>query len=133
MVSKTSYSQCHMHSCSLSFNLSFISLIIDIYGSWDSYAGANADFPYIQNTMNYIFGLGIPREKLVLGLAGYGRSMKLKDPNCYTDGCPVNGPGLWGCHGEGGSVPYLQIDETYIQTGDYGECCLPRSSMIISF
>ena len=27
----------------------------------------------------------------MLGLAGYGRSMKLSDPTCVTDGCPVNG------------------------------------------
>ena len=40
---------------------------------------------------HYIFGLDIPREKLVLGLAGYGRSMMLSDPKCTYDGCPISG------------------------------------------
>ena len=46
---------------------------------------------YIKKSMHYIFGLGVPREKFVLGLAGYGRSMLLSDPTCTTDGCPVEG------------------------------------------
>lgn len=66
-------------------------LFQDIYGSWDSRAGANADMQYITNSMHYIFGLGVPREKLVLGIAGYGRSMLLSDSSCTTDGCPVEG------------------------------------------
>lgn len=105
---------------------------------------------YIKNTMHYIFGLGVPREKLVLGLAGYGRSMMLSDPNCITDGCPVQGQfivyicvhlgnwqqlialtlaiytgaGLGGCHGEAGNLPYFQIDEEFIQTGNYDSLVL---------
>lgn len=102
----------------------------DIYGSWSLQAGANADLQYIKNTMNYIYGLGIARDKLVLGLAGYGRSMTLSSTSCITDGCPVSGAGLTGCHTEAGNLPYFQIDETYIQTGDYGEFCLPMSCVV---
>jgi chitinase len=96
----------------------------DIHGVWDSAAGANADMEYIQNTMNYIFGIGVPREKIVFGMAAYGRSMRLTDPTCTSDGCPVSGAGLWGCHGEAGNLPYFQIDETYIQTGNYDSLVL---------
>jgi endogenous inhibitor of DNA gyrase (YacG/DUF329 family) len=46
--------------------------------------------------MHYILGLGIPREKLVICLAGYGRSMTLSDPTCLTDGCPVKGKPIVG-------------------------------------
>eukprot|EP00804_Cyclotella_cryptica_P000656 CCRYP_014683-RB/>CCRYP_014683-RB protein AED:0.01 eAED:0.01 QI:737/1/1/1/1/0.66/3/469/581 len=96
----------------------------DIHGSWDTVAGANADMPYIQNTLSYIFGLGVPREKLVLGLAAYGRSMTLSSTSCTTDGCPISGAGLTGCHTEAGNLPYFQIDETYVQTGNYDSLIL---------
>ena len=66
----------------------------------DATAGANADFQYIKNTMDYIYNLGVARDKLVLGLAAYGRSMTLSSTSCTTDGCSVSGAGLVGCHGE---------------------------------
>lgn len=93
----------------------------DIYGSWDSTAGANADMPYIQNTMSNIFALDIPREKLVFGLAAYGRSTRLASPHCHTAGCQVWGAGLGGCHGEAGNLPYFEIMQDYVETGDYDE------------
>jgi len=93
----------------------------DIYGSWDSTAGANADMPYIKNTMTEIFALDIPREKLVFGLAAYGRSTRLASTSCYTAGCAVWGAGLAGCHGEAGNLPYFEIMETYVETGNYDE------------
>ena len=123
----------------------------DIHGSWDSTAGANADLEYIQNTMNYIYNLGVPRNKVVMGLAAYGRSMTLSSTSCITDGCSISGAGLTGCHGEAGklydqklvikvcytappinltyrlttgNLPYFQIDETYIQTGNYDSLIL---------
>lgn len=96
----------------------------DIHGSWDSTAGANTDLQYIRNTMDYIYNLGVSRDKLVLGLAAYGRSMTLSSTSCVTDGCSVSGAGLTGCHGEAGNLPYFQIDETIIQTGNYDSLVL---------
>jgi chitinase len=90
----------------------------DIHGSWDSTAGANADMEYIQSTMNYIYNLGISRDKLVLGLAAYGRSMTLSSTSCTTDGCSVTGAGLTGCHGESGNLPYFEIVEIINQGYD---------------
>jgi len=37
----------------------------DIFGAWDSYAGANTDMTFIKDTIANIFALGIPREKIV--------------------------------------------------------------------
>ena len=74
----------------------FNMMAYDVYGSWDSHAGANTDMQYITNAMKYIYELGVPREKLVLGMAAYGRSMSLKDQNCHENGCEVTGAGLTG-------------------------------------
>ena len=89
----------------------------DIYGSWDSTAGANTVMRYIESTFQYIFGLGVKREQLVLGLAAYGRSSKLADPTCTTIGCSIYGAGLSGCHGEAGNLPWFQIKEQYVDVG----------------
>jgi chitinase len=91
----------------------------DIHGPWDTVAGANADMRYIRNTMDHIFGLGVPSEKIVFGMAAYGRSTKLVDPNCITDGCPISGAGLWGCNDAHGTIPYFEIDEFYSQPGGH--------------
>ena len=91
----------------------------DIYGAWDSKAGANGDMEYIGNTFEYIFNLGVPREKLVFGMAAYGRSSTLSSTSCTTDGCPINGAGITGCPGEPGFLPYFEIIEKYVSTGNH--------------
>jgi len=91
----------------------------DIHGAWDTIAGANTDMEYIKNTMQYIFNLGVPREKLVLGMAAYGRSTRLSSTSCTTAGCPISGAGLTGCPTEPGFLPYFEIDDKYVRTGNY--------------
>ncbi|KAL7535087.1 hypothetical protein ACHAXR_006266 [Thalassiosira sp. AJA248-18] len=92
----------------------------DIYGSFSAEAGSNTDMSYIRTTMAVIFDLWeVPREKLVLGLAAYGRSSRLSNPTCTTPGCPINGAGLTGCHGESGNLPWFQIKRDYVDTGNY--------------
>ncbi|KAL7523508.1 hypothetical protein ACHAWF_000548, partial [Thalassiosira exigua] len=91
----------------------------DIYGSWNDVAGSNTDMPYIVDTVNYVVGEGVPREKLVLGLATYGRSSALDSPTCVAAGCGISGTGLVGCHGEPGNLPWFQIEEEYMETGNY--------------
>ena len=79
----------------------FNMMAYDIHGSWDSFAGANTDMQYISATIDYIItDLGVPRHKLVLGMASYGRSSKLIDTNCVNDdgsrvGCEISGAGMF--------------------------------------
>jgi chitinase len=64
-------------------SMDFISLMTyDIHGGWESktnfntpwYDGSGVD---IQTALNYYLGKGVPKEKLNLGLAAYGRSWTL--------------------------------------------------------
>ena len=82
----------------------------NIHGDWDEFAGANTDMSYIIDTMTYIYGTGLAREKLVLGLAAFGRSTTLTDPTCITAGCPISGPGLTSCNGDSGVVNLFEIE-----------------------
>jgi chitinase len=74
----------------------------DIKGPWDSVAGSHTDMQYITNTTNYILDLGVAPEKIVFGLAAYGRSTKLLNRYCTTDGCPIGGAGEF-------TYPMLQL------------------------
>lgn len=93
----------------------------DIHGSWDDVSGSNTDMSYIIDTIeDNILAKGVGGEKLVFGMASYGRSMQLKDPeNCDTIDCPIDGPGMMGCSGEDGFSPYFELRETYVDSGNY--------------
>ena len=77
----------------------FNMMAYDIHGSWDSHAGANTDMQYITTTIDFVVSeLRVPRDKLVLGLASYGRSSNLVDKNCVNNdgsrvGCEISGAG----------------------------------------
>ena len=86
----------------------------NIHGDWDEVAGANTDMSYIIDTMAYIYETGLAREKLVLGLAAFGRSTTLTDPTCITAGCPIAGTGLTSCDGESGMLNWWEIKEEYL-------------------
>jgi chitinase len=82
----------------------------DFNGPWDTIAGLHAAlypradefgeyFGEIErSTLNldwaarYWVELGAPKEKLVLGLAFFGRGATLVDPRQYDPGAPINGP-----------------------------------------
>ena len=92
----------------------------DIAGAWDSLAGSLTDMQYITNTMDHIiWELEVPRDKLVLGMAAYARSMRLTQKGCTTQGCPISGAGLTGCQGEPGFLPYFDVIDKYVNTGNY--------------
>lgn len=57
---------------------------------------------------------GLLGKKLVLGLAAYGWTKTLIDPSCITTGCTMSGPGLTGCHGKSGVLPWFEIKENYL-------------------
>mmetsp|Transcript_42176 Transcript_42176/g.88574 ORF Transcript_42176/g.88574 Transcript_42176/m.88574 type:complete len:745 (+) Transcript_42176:205-2439(+) len=95
----------------------FNMMAYDIYSIGGDRAKAHTDLntmPSIRSTMDYVFTLGISRSKLVLGLATYGRSFRLLEPEtCATAGCPISGPGLTGCYGQAGELPFFQLEESY--------------------
>lgn len=90
----------------------------DVYGAWDENAGSNTDMVYIRETVDYLLS-HVPSDKLVLGMASYGRSVALQDSTCTTAGCPINGGAITGCSGELGFIPYFELKESYIDTMQY--------------
>jgi chitinase len=85
----------------------FINLMTyDLNGSWNPYTGLHSalysgtgDKSYELNVdacVKYWISAGAPREKLILGLATYGRSFKLKDERSNGLYAAANGPGTAG-------------------------------------
>ncbi len=80
----------------------------DLHGAWEDTVDHNAplysrksevgntSYLNIDWAVNYWLNNGLPKEKLVLGLATYGRVFKLKDPNQYAPGALNNGTGATG-------------------------------------
>lgn len=104
--------------------LDFINLMTyDLHGSWEAKVGHHTDTnpkrPYpsqhsLYNTVNHWIRKGAAKEKLVLGLASYGRTWKLKNP---CDDWNLGGQGAWtgGLPGsytsESGFLAYYEICE----------------------
>lgn len=47
----------------------------------------------IKDALQLLWRNNVPAEKVNLGLAFYGRSYTLSDPECNTPGCDFSGPG----------------------------------------
>lgn len=63
--------------------------------------GANAplystDSLSVSNTIDYYIKLGMPPEKIILGMGAYGRSWTLNSAASNGMGSPANAPGLPG-------------------------------------
>ncbi|VEN58841.1 unnamed protein product [Callosobruchus maculatus] len=110
----------------LSQHLDMINLMsYDLHGSWDKVTGQNAPlYPSqfdttpaskelnIQSCVEAWISRGASRSKLNLGLAFYGRSFTLNNPNNNGLGAPISGPGLPGRYsGESGMLTYYEIIE----------------------
>jgi chitinase len=79
-----------------------------MHGSWDNFTGHNSplysrsdeignlSYLNIDWSLNYWLDQGFPKEKLVLGLATYGRSFKLTDSYNTEINAEINGPGTAG-------------------------------------
>jgi chitinase len=105
----------------LAQGLDFFNLMAyDIHGAWDNpkKVGANADMPFIFDSVKYFLDAGVPSNKLVLGLAAYGRTYFLDTPSCNVAGCGFSKPAMGGCAGQLGFMAYFTIDE-YIKSGEY--------------
>lgn len=60
--------------------------------------------------VDYWLRKGTPKEKLILGLATYGRSFKLQDENNFGVGAPATGAGPQGKYvTEDGFLPYYDV------------------------
>ncbi len=76
-----------------------------MHGSWDPYVDhnsplyarkdevGNATYFNTDWGVKYWLNSGLPKEKLVLGLALYGRTFKLENPQLVNHGDPAKGPG----------------------------------------
>lgn len=73
------------------------------HGSWDSpedqigsYIYAHTNLTEIKDALNLFWRSDVPANRINLGLAFYGRSYTLEDPNCNEAGCPFSDPGVAG-------------------------------------
>lgn len=101
--------------------LDFISLMTyDLRGGWEKATGFNAalykpsadpsDEYNVAFAVDYWLNKGASKEKLVLGLAAYGRSFNLQDQNNFGVGAPATGAGPMGIYvRENGFLPYYDI------------------------
>ncbi|XP_068718578.1 chitinase-3-like protein 1 [Montipora capricornis] len=98
--------------------LDFINLMTyDLRGSWDpenghhtALMGSPGDNRTVLNSVRYWRDEGMPCQKIVLGLATYGRAFKLKDLNNHGLGAPARGqadPGMY--TKESGFLSYYEI------------------------
>ncbi|KAB5592346.1 hypothetical protein CTheo_4227 [Ceratobasidium theobromae] len=98
----------------------FMSLIShDLPGNTLEYANSVAK---MTSSVAVIHKLGFPRTQIMMGVPFYGRSRKLTDPSCTTDGCSINaGVGSTSeCIGSTsigqGTFPYFAIDSRLSNT-----------------
>eukprot|EP00727_Mastigamoeba_balamuthi_P007236 m51a1_g3132 putative chitotriosidase-1 (408) ;mRNA; f:276849-278282 len=87
----------------------------DMSGSWDSTTGPHTALRgwdnSIEGAVAYYLGKGVPRSKIVIGLASYGRSWTLSAGSTPKYGAAARGAGRAGqCTGEGGTLANYEID-----------------------
>ncbi|TMW43339.1 hypothetical protein DOY81_011583, partial [Sarcophaga bullata] len=87
----------------------------DFAGTWDGKVGFNAPLEgqgnnNVKSAIEYWLRAGAPFEKLLLGLAFYGRSFTLANPQQNSVDSPIIGPGIPGPYTrEGGFMGYNEI------------------------
>lgn len=94
----------------------------DLHGSWEPYTGINAplfanptdtgDSVYLNLdwVARYYISMNAPKDKLNIGIALYGRTFTLNDPNRHDIGSPASQPGEAGQFtGEKGFVAYYEV------------------------
>lgn len=84
----------------------------------DRILGASTDMNFIFRNIKYLLGVGVKPNKIVLGLAAYGRTYTLQDPSCHTDGCFFVDGATFRCDDALGFMPIWAIDEI-VKSGNY--------------
>ncbi|XP_037825720.1 acidic mammalian chitinase-like [Lucilia sericata] len=93
----------------------------------------------VQSAINYWLEQGAPASKLVLGLAFYGRSFELSDPQQKSVGSPTKGPGTAGPYTrQAGYMGYNEIcslekEWSYEWATDYGVPFIYNSNQWIGY
>lgn len=98
----------------------------DIHGTWDAdiaslgpLVRSHTNIKEIDLALELFLKDGVPSEKLVLGLAYYGRSFQLKNPLCSKIGCEFVGPSRAGrCTNSPGTLAWFEINEIIASSGN---------------
>lgn len=116
---------------SMGEHLDFINLMsYDLHGAWENVTGHNSPLygrsgeSGGQEQLNvdwaakYWVSKGCPREKLIIGLATYGRHFQLSNTRSTGFGAPVRGPGTQGTKTrENGFLAYYEVCEMLANGG----------------
>ncbi|KAF7884611.1 uncharacterized protein EAF02_004947 [Botrytis sinoallii] len=88
----------------------------DLHGTWDStdpigsIVQAHTNLTEIKESVELLWRVSIPPEKVVLGLGFYGRSFQLSDTSCGSPGCAFSGAAEAGtCTKSAGTLAYFEI------------------------
>jgi len=96
-----------------------ICMAYNLHGLWDDATYAHSNLYGIMDYLDhFIIDHEFPTEKMVLGLAPYGRTYTMEDENCVTMGCPFIRAGPGGCLNQPFFMMYYSINEI-IKSGDY--------------
>jgi chitinase len=94
-----------------------------LIGNWDkrnpigSIVNPHTNLTEIDEALKLLWRIEVPPEKVVLGLAFYGRSFQLADGGCTKPTCPFAGPAAKGiCTGEEGILSYMEIQNILQRT-----------------
>ncbi|KZW01443.1 hypothetical protein EXIGLDRAFT_789286 [Exidia glandulosa HHB12029] len=91
----------------------------DLHGVWDAkdafignIAQAHTNLTEIKESITLFQRIGVPLDRIVLGLGYYGRSFQLSDPTCSQPGCPFAGPAPGGpCTASDGTLSFAEIQD----------------------
>lgn len=106
--------------------LDFINIMTyDIHGTWDAdiaslgaVVRSHTNIKEVESALELFLRDGVPSEKLVLGLAYYGRSFQLANPSCNRIGCAFKGPARSGeCTNSPGTLAWFEINDIIASTG----------------
>lgn len=95
----------------------------DLHGSWDTVTGPHTalqatDGLSIDHAVDLYLESGVPPNKLMLGLAAYGRTWTLVNPSNHVLGSPASGAGTMGaCTQESGFLNSLEISDMITNGG----------------
>jgi len=104
----------------LAESVDFLNLMAyNLHGNWEETANAHTGLPDLMNYLVYFLETwNFPPEKLLLGLAPYGRTYLMEDENCLTYNCPFKASGPGGCLDKANFMTYFSIQQR-IESGEY--------------